>query len=80
MIIKYFALTAALVALPAVAIGCGDGLSTEDATAECEDLRARLTSCLEDDATMASCISCYEECGVNCDVSDACPATFDCGD
>ena len=59
MIIKYFALTAALVALPAVAIGCGNGLSTEDAQAECDDLAARLPSCLEDDQAMASCVSCH---------------------
>ena len=80
MIIKYFALTAALVALPAVAIGCGNGLSTEDAQAECDDLAARLASCLDDDQAMASCVSCHEECGVDCDVSDACPATFACAD
>lgn len=80
MMIKYFALTAVLVALPAIATGCGSGLSTEDAQAECEDLRQRLTSCLEDDATMSRCVSCYEECGVECDVSDACPATFACSD
>jgi hypothetical protein len=77
--IKYFALLA-LLALPVSTTGCGDGLSTEDAQAECDELQLRLTQCLSDDATMAACVSCFEECGVSCDVSDACPATFACGD
>jgi hypothetical protein len=77
--IKYFALTVALVALPAITAGCGGGLSTEDAQAECDDLSQRLASCF-DDAVNAECVSCFEDCGVDCDVSDACPATFACPD
>jgi len=78
--IKYFALTAVLFALPATLVGCGGGMSTEDAQAECEALRQRLASCLEDEDTIAACVSCYEDCGVNCNVSNDCPATFSCGD
>ena len=74
---KYLSLTA-LVAL--LTIGCGGGLSTEDATEECDEIRQRLTQCMSEDATFQSCVSCFEECGIDCEFSDQCPATFACTD
>jgi hypothetical protein len=73
---KLFSLIALV--LPILAVGCGDGLSNESATAECEELQQRLTQCLSEDATFSQCVTCFEECGVDCEVSEACPATFAC--
>lgn len=77
MMIKYAA-PCVLLALSALAFGCGGGLSTEDAQAECDELRLRQQQCFEDTATINACVACFEDCGVDCDVSDACPATFSC--
>jgi hypothetical protein len=61
-------------------LGCG-GLSTEEATQRCDQARD-LTGeqgCV-DDAVFAQCVSCYEECGDDCQSSDpvTCPESFTC--
>ncbi|MEZ4440591.1 MAG: hypothetical protein R3B72_15945 [Polyangiaceae bacterium] len=62
------ALALALVSL----VACGDGLSPEDATAECERLQEDIPSCLADAAVFTECEACYEECGLNCSLESGC--------
>ena len=59
-------------------IGCSGGLSSEDARATCEEIRASHRSCTSD-AAFDQCLLWYEDCGDACGVADtACPLTFNC--
>ena len=55
---------------------CG-GVSTEDATSECEGIRQRQASCFTDSAFDA-CVACYEDCGYDCGILESCPLQFSC--
>jgi hypothetical protein len=69
------ALSAAAIA--ASAIGCGSGLSTEDATLRCDQERAAKDACFTDEA-YTQCVSCHEECGDACAVLESCPVQYSC--
>lgn len=65
-------------ALTTVSLGCGDGFSTEEATATCDEERRALPNCV-DTAAYQACISCHESCGDECATVDtACPVRFSC--
>lgn len=70
-------LPALCLALSAAAIGCGSGLSTEDATLRCDQERAAKTACFTDEA-YAQCVSCHENCGDSCAVLESCPVQYAC--
>lgn len=71
-----------LLALVTSAAACGDGFSTEDAVADCNQEEAALASAGSDcfdDAVHAECVACHEECGDGCATVDSvCPVTFSC--
>lgn len=69
---------AALSWLAALGIGCG-GLSTEESQQRCDQLRTAVSACMTD-ASYRACVSCYEECGDDCEPSGACPQTFACAE
>ena len=76
MISKALAL-ALLSALPLVALGCGDGLSTDDAKLRCDQERAAKTACFTDQA-YDQCVQCNEECGDKCATLESCPVQYAC--
>jgi hypothetical protein len=74
--VRHVGSLAAVLALVAVIpLGCG-GLSTEDATLRCDQERTS-KPCVTD-ASYGACITCYEECGDDCNAGDACPETYAC--
>jgi hypothetical protein len=66
----------ALIFGAAVLASCG-GLSTEEATGYCDRARKAESQCV-DDAAYQQCISCYEDCGVDCTANESCPRQFTC--
>ena len=68
---------AVLLALLAFPLGCGSGLSTEDATLRCDQERDSKNACVDDTAYKA-CMGCYEECGDECVAHATCPETYSC--
>jgi hypothetical protein len=64
-------------ALSAAVLGCGSGLSTEDAQLRCDQERAAKDQCFTDEA-YAQCVSCYEECGDSCATLTSCPVQYSC--
>ena len=59
------------------ALGCsGGGLSQEDATLRCDQLKS-VDQCIDAKA-LDACRSCYEECGDKCKQVITCPAQFSC--
>lgn len=61
----------------AIALGCGSGVSKEDAELRCGQLRTSIAACMND-AAYQQCVSCNEECGDRCNQLDSCPAQFAC--
>ena len=71
-----FPLLAFLLAVPLAA--CGDGYSLEEATEECDAIRAAppptVPECDFDQAAYDQCLGCFQECGDECAlVHTACP-------
>jgi hypothetical protein len=62
----------------ALAIGCG-GLSTEESKQRCDQMQSANAACMTEGA-YDECVSCYEECGDDCEPSGACPGTFRCAE
>ncbi len=56
---------------------CNSGLSTEEASSECDRLRNDLVSCFTD-TVYDQCVACHEECGRECSLQDKCPHEFLC--
>ncbi len=72
---------APLAALSALA-GCGNSLEPEQAQSYCDRAREADQTCFTD-AAYDSCVSCYEDCGVDCTrvtqgTATSCPAQFTC--
>jgi len=64
----------------ALSTGCSGGLSSEDASAKCDELRTAHPGCMSQTA-LDQCAICFEDCGDACAVADtACPLTFSCPD
>jgi hypothetical protein len=55
--------------LPMSLAACDDGMDKEEATEICSENRKRLNACF-DDAVMAECVACHEDCGVDCTLVD----------
>ncbi len=64
-------------AVSSVTLGCGSGMTTEEATDRCSELERRLPTCFNDEVR-TSCVSCYEACGTDCEQSTDCPSKFSC--
>jgi hypothetical protein len=64
MVLKNVRGPSALIAVAALSIGCGSGLSTEEATQRCDQERISKTFFTE--ASYAQCLECYEQCGDEC--------------
>ncbi len=60
----------------AAAMGCG-GLSTEEATQRCAQMHQADPVCTPTE-TEAECVTCYEECGDQCQIAESCPVQFIC--
>jgi hypothetical protein len=56
---------------------CGSGLDPEEAKTYCDQERQTDPTCV-DDAAYQSCLSCYEDCGVDCLRGESCPLQFSC--
>ena len=65
------------VAMAVTALGCGNGLSEDDAKLRCDQERAAKGSSVTDDA-YDQCLTCYEDCGDDCTASGTSPATYAC--
>ncbi|WP_437504161.1 hypothetical protein [Sorangium sp. So ce1099] len=75
---RWLGIGTVLLSLVALAAGCG-GFSTEEAQHRCDQLRDAVPSCSNEESHGA-CVSCYEECGDDCQPSAACPQTFTCAE
>jgi hypothetical protein len=78
--IRQFTITLALATAGAMLLtGCGEGMSTEDAQDECNDISAQLSQTCMTTAAYNSCVTCHEECGEACGtVETVCPYAFSC--
>jgi len=56
--------------------GCG-GLSEDEAKSYCDRARQSESQCFNDEA-YSGCLSCYEDCGVDCTASETCPRAYTC--
>ena len=56
---------------------CGSGLDPEEAQATCDREREADSVCVND-AAYQSCLTCYEDCGVDCLRGESCPLTYSC--
>ena len=61
----------------AMALGCGSGVSKEDAELRCGQTRSSVSACVTDTAYQ-QCVSCQEECGDHCVPNESCPLQFSC--
>ena len=66
-----------IVALVVSAVGCGEQFSTQEAYAACEDQLGRQSQDTGDEE-FAACVSCYEDCGIDCTATAESPVTFEC--
>jgi hypothetical protein len=62
-------------------LGCGDGLSEEDATVRCDQevqSRGQQDCITPGSPAYDECMSCFQECGDLCQPSSECPAKYTC--
>lgn len=67
---------AVLVLACALASGCGNGFTTQQAIAEC-DVEKRVRQGMNDDA-YKQCVACYEACGNDCMTTGTLPLSYAC--
>jgi hypothetical protein len=77
VLLRALAAVSAVAWISAVAVGCGGGLSKEDADVRCDQEKAALTACF-DDKVYAACEACFEKCGDSCIRGGTCPSTYAC--
>ena len=70
---------AVLVITSTAALGCGSGLSREDATIRCDQEKVSKGSLFAKD-TYNECLSCYETCGDDCAPVASSPPTYKCAE
>ena len=70
---------AVLVITSLAALGCGSGLSLEDATIRCDQEKTAKGS-LFGPQTYNQCLKCYETCGDECSSVASSPPTYQCAD
>jgi hypothetical protein len=63
--------------MAAMALGCGSGISKDDAELRCGQVRTSQSVCVTD-AAYQQCVTCQEECGDRCLTLESCPAQFSC--
>jgi hypothetical protein len=59
------------------ALGCGSGLSEEDAQLRCDQERESKGAFVTDEA-YDQCLACFEECGDACEPQATVPASYEC--
>lgn len=59
------------------AAGCGGGYSDEKAKIRCDQEQIAKSQCMTDEAYQA-CLTCYQECGDQCDPQATCAETYEC--
>ena len=59
------------------ALGCGSGVTVEEAKQLCDKMRNDGPQCV-DDAAYKQCLSCQAECGDQCLTQESCPVQFAC--
>jgi hypothetical protein len=76
--VRHLAGFAAWMMMAAAALGCGAGVSAEEAKQRCDQARkAEGLQCVPD-AAYQQCRSCQEECGDGCQTAESCPVQFLC--
>jgi hypothetical protein len=70
-------IAAFLMITAAAALGCGSGLSVEDATIRCDQEKAAKAQFVTS-AAYAQCIACYQECGDDCLIAATAPSSYSC--
>jgi len=60
------------------ALGCGSGVSADDAKLRCDQAKQNDGAACITDAGYAQCVSCQEECGDKCVQLESCPTQFAC--
>ena len=70
---------AVLVITSVAALGCGKGLSLEDATIRCDQEKTAKGS-LFGPGTYNECLTCYETCGDECTSVASSPPAYKCSD
>ena len=77
MVLTNVRVLAALITIAVLSVGCGSGLSTEEATQRCDQERF-IKDDFYTDSSYAQCISCFEECGDECLARATAPETYAC--
>lgn len=77
VLLRALAAVSAVAFLSVTAVGCGSGLSKEDADIRCDQEKAALGF---SDAVYAQCEDCYEKCGDSCVRHATSPITYACDD
>lgn len=68
-----------LVITSMAALGCGSGLSLEEATVRCDQEKTAKKEFVTF-AAYNQCLACYQECGDTCVAAATAPATYKCPD
>lgn len=76
-VFTYVRSLAALIAIAALSMGCGSGLSTEEATQRCDQER-NIKKMFFSEGSYTSCLGCYEECGDECVAQATSPESYAC--
>ena len=76
---RSFGAAAVLVITSMAALGCGSGLSAEDAAIRCDQEKAS-KGMLFGATTYKECLACFEECGDRCSAIATSPPTYACAD
>jgi len=63
----------------ATALGCGSGLSPEDAKIRCDQEKAAKAQFVTF-AAYNQCLVCYEQCGDDCIIAATAPSSYSCPD
>jgi hypothetical protein len=77
--VRTVSFAAVLMMTAAAALGCGAGLSVEDATLRCDQEKAAKPQFVTF-AAYNQCLACYEQCGDNCVAAATAPASYTCPD
>lgn len=77
--VRTVGIAAFLMITAAAALGCGSGLSLEDATIRCDQEKAAKPQFVTF-AAYNQCLTCYQECGNDCVVAATAPSSYTCPD
>jgi Na+-translocating ferredoxin:NAD+ oxidoreductase RNF subunit RnfB len=77
VVLRGLAAMSAVALFSAMVLGCGAGLSKEEADLRCDQEKAALSSFFPDSA-YASCEACFEKCGDDCVRLATSPISYSC--